>query len=129
MTSPEVLKLINALPSERTASECVNPVLEFATGPLVVTGGVQAVVVVPPAELIVQVVVVVVEVDPTIVVQVSVVLEAVVTVVQPPAEPIPATKFPKMGASTIRVGSIPAPLVRFTCWIIPGLDGLAAVVR
>ena len=61
---PEVLRLMNALPSESSTSECVKPVVPDETGPLTEMGAPQLVVVVPPEVLVAHVVVVVVEIDP-----------------------------------------------------------------
>lgn len=81
MTSPEVLKLMIALPLGSTTSECVNPVALGAAGPLVVLVE-QDVVVAPPDVLFVHIVMVVVTVCPITIMQVWVEREDVATVVQ-----------------------------------------------
>jgi len=107
-----VVKLIKALRSESITKECVKAFkVDAATLPVVVE---HDCVDVPPAVDVLQIVTVWVE--PVMHVSVLVVPEAETVVEVTQLVPLVGTlaAVPRIGASTIRVGRIPEPLVKFT---------------
>jgi hypothetical protein len=126
MTSPELLRLMNALPSCSSARDRVKalpPVVAPALPVLVE----QFVVVVEPEAFVAQNVVVVVE--PVVQVSVLVPAFASVTVLQDVPGFGTDGANPSTGASTMGVGWMLDPDARSTLAITPGLVAVGAVVR
>jgi len=116
-----------ALWSYSTASVCVKAEVAIVDADWLVLVWVLQVCVLVPLELLLVVQIVVVTVLPLT--QVSVEVAEPDTVVQVVPGPGPDVLAPSNGASTIRVGRMPDPLIMFTRWITPGLALSGAVVR